>query len=102
MHDKIARLSAFLQTYGPWGIFAIALLDSVGVPLPEVTDFMLLTIGMTSLDQPSVAYFAAFMAFLGSLIGNVILFQMVRQGRRLVTKEEAAPGKFQLWFRQYG
>ena len=61
---------------------------------------MLLSIGMTGVE--SVTYFAAFMAFIGSVIGNIILFQMVRQGRRLVTKEEAAPGRFQRWFRQYG
>jgi|1185.fasta_scaffold109751_2 membrane protein YqaA with SNARE-associated domain len=100
MHSTLAKLSAFLQTYGPWGIFGLALLDSMGVPLPTATDFVLLTIGITG--DARAAYFAAFMALCGSLIGNVLLFQMVRQGRRLVTKEESAPGRFQQWFRQYG
>jgi membrane protein YqaA with SNARE-associated domain len=102
MRATLAKLSVFLQTYGPWGIFALAMLDSMGVPIPTVTDLLLLQVGIASLDTPTVAYFAAFMAFLGSLIGNIFLFQMVRQGRRLVTKEEAAPGRFQEWFRQYG
>lgn len=102
MRATLANLSTFLQTYGPMGVFALALLDSMGVPLPTATDFILLTIGMTSMDTPSVAYFSAFMALVGSLIGNIVLFQAVRQGRRMVTKEEAAPGKFQRWFRQYG
>src|SRR5689334_1388987 len=102
MHDAFARLSTFLQTYGPTGLFALALLDSMGVPLPAATDLILLTIGVSSENAPAVAYFAAFMAFAGSLAGNVFLFQMVRQGRRLVSKEESEPGRFQQWFRQYG
>ena len=101
MHDKIAHLNAILQTYGPWGVFGLALIDSMGVPLPA-TDFVLLAIAVGSLHDPSVAYFAAFLALIGSVIGNIFLFQAVRQGRRLVSKEEAAPGRFQRWFRQYG
>lgn len=100
MRETLEHLSLWLQNYGPWGIFALATIDSAGVPLPTAADFMLLTIGITGLEQ--AAYFAAFMAFIGSLIGNILLFQMVRQGKRLVTKEEAAPGRFQRWFRQYG
>jgi membrane protein YqaA with SNARE-associated domain len=100
MRETLANLLTVLQTYGPWGIFGLAMLDSIGVPLPTATDFVLLTIGMTGAE--SAAYFAAFMAFIGSLLGNILLFQMVRQGRRLLTKEEAAPGRFQRWFRQYG
>jgi membrane protein YqaA with SNARE-associated domain len=100
MRETLAHLTAFLQTYGPWGIFGLAAVDSMGVPLPTTTDFVLLTIGMSGAEN--AAYFAAFMAFLGSLIGNIVLFQAVRQGRRMMTKEEAAPGRFQQWFRQYG
>ena len=100
MRETLANLSALLQAYGPWGIFGLALLDSMGVPLPTATDLVLLSIGMTGLE--SATYLAALTALVGSLIGNIFLFQMVRQGRRLMTKAESAPGKFQLWFRQYG
>jgi membrane protein YqaA with SNARE-associated domain len=100
MRETLANLSIWLQNYGPWGIFALAFIDSAGVPLPTAADLMLLTIGITGLE--SAAYFAAFLAFIGSLFGNILLFQLVRQGKRLMTKEEAAPGRFQQWFRQYG
>src|SRR5689334_4743281 len=98
----LARLSPILQPYGPWGIFGLALLDSMGVPLPSATDVILLGIGVDAVRAPSRVYFAAFMALLGSLIGNVILFHCARQGRRLVSKPDAEPGKFQEWFRRYG
>lgn len=99
---KLAKLTAFLQTYGPWGIFGIALLDSMGVPLPAMTDVVLLGISVDSVHHPSVAYFAAAMATAGSVIGNVILFQAVRHGRNLFGRKKADPGKFQSWFQRYG
>src|SRR5581483_5119974 len=102
MHATLDKLSAILQTYGPWGIFLLALLDSMGVPLPAVTDAVLLGVGVESVHNPSRAYLAALMATTGSLIGNIVLFQGVRHGRRLLTKEERAPGKFQGWFQRYG
>ena len=44
------------------------------------------------------------MAVLGSLIGNIILFQAARHGRRLMSARGDAgePGKFQEWFQRYG
>lgn len=99
---KLARLSAFLQTYGPWGIFGLALLDSMGVPLPAMTDVVMLGIGVDAAHAPARAYFAAAMATLGSLIGNAILFQAARHGRKLFSKKDSDPGKFQGWFQRYG
>jgi membrane protein YqaA with SNARE-associated domain len=98
---KLAKLATFLQTYGPWGIFGLALLDSMGIPLPAV-DFLLIGIGVDSVHRPGVVYFAAAMAIAGSLIGNAILFQAALHGRRLFSKTETDPGKFQEWFQRYG
>jgi membrane protein YqaA with SNARE-associated domain len=102
MRLKLAKFSAFLLTYGPWGIFALSLIDSMGIPLPATTDLLLLGVGVESIHNPSRAYLAAFMATLGSLIGNTILFQGARHGKRLMTKQEREPGKFQGWFQRYG
>jgi len=55
---KLAKLATFLQTYGPWGIFGLALLDSMGIPLPAV-DFLLIGIGVDAVHRPGVVYFAA-------------------------------------------
>src|SRR4051794_5894926 len=104
MH-RLARFSAVLQTYGPWGIFGLALLDSMGIPLPDATDIVLLGIGVESAHTPSRAWLAACMALAGSLIGNAILFHAARQGRRLFSKsapDPARPQRFQDWFRRYG
>jgi membrane protein YqaA with SNARE-associated domain len=99
---KLTKLGAFLQTYGPWGIFGIAMIDSLGAPLPGLTDVVLMEVAVHSVHAPGTAYFTALMAMAGSLVGNAILFQAVRHGRRLFSKKEADPGKFQAWFRRYG
>ena len=102
MRATLAKLAALLQTYGPWGVFCLALLDSMGIPIPGGTDLLLLGISVESVHAPWRAYLAALVALIGSLIGNVILFQAAKHGRRLVSKKDAEPGKFQGWFRRYG
>ncbi len=45
------------------------------------------------------------LATIGSLIGNIALFQAARHGRRLFGKQAAAPGcstKGETWFSRYG
>jgi membrane protein YqaA with SNARE-associated domain len=102
MRATLAKIAGILLTYGPWGIFGLAMLDSIGMPLPGGTDLLLLGIGVESVHAAGRAYLAALMALLGSLIGNVILFQGARHGRRLMSRKDAEPGKFQAWFRRYG
>jgi membrane protein YqaA with SNARE-associated domain len=99
--SKLANFAAVLQTYGPWGIFAIALIDSMGIPLPAV-DLFLVAIGVDSVRHPSRAYFAAAMAIVGSLIGNAILYQTIHRGRDAFIKNNGDAGKYQLWFQRYG
>ena len=104
----LAKLSTVLQIYGPWGVFILALIDSMGVPLPGGVDVVLLGIGVEAVDTPSRAWLAALIALVGSLIGNAILFprgaaglkaavlDIARTPRLNVTKRSEA------WFRRYG
>jgi membrane protein DedA with SNARE-associated domain len=105
MRAFLHQLNATLLAYGPAGIFVLAIIDSVGIPLPAAIDAMLIGVGAASAHAPSRAYLAAALAVIGSLIGNSILFQGVRHGRRLFTAQEPPPGKrkkFQAWFHRYG
>jgi len=98
----LAKILAALVAYGPWGVFFIGLVDSVGVPLPATMDAMLILIAVKA---PGTAYFAATMAVLGSMVGNLILFQAARYGVRRLVKAVPEPGKpqkFRRWFHQYG
>jgi membrane protein YqaA with SNARE-associated domain len=106
MREILQKLTFALQAYGPWGVFLLSVIDSMGVPLPAAMDLLVLATAVAAAKgAPSQAWLAALMASLGSIAGNVFLFQTARHGRRMLSRGDAAPGKrrrFQEWFRQYG
>lgn len=90
------------MAFGPWGIFLLGVIDSLGVPLPAAMDGLLLTVAVF---DPKRAYYAALMAVLGSTVGNVALFLAARHGAKWLLNGEptsARGQKFQRWFRRYG
>jgi membrane protein YqaA with SNARE-associated domain len=104
----LRKLANALVTFGPWGVFLIGFVDSLGVPLPAAIDAMLITV---AIEAPQRAYFTALMAVLGSAGGNIMLFLLARYGRnRFIRRNkfinaEPPPGKrqkFQKWFHRYG
>jgi membrane protein DedA with SNARE-associated domain len=92
-----------LIAFGPMGVFLAGFADSMGVPLPAVIDFYLLSVAITT---PQMGYFAALMALIGSAGGNYILFHAARYGGNRLMKSEAPESskreKFRLWFSRYG
>ena len=79
----------------------IGLIDSVGVPLPATIDALLILIAAKA---PGQAYYAASLATLGSLAGNLALFQTARYGAQRVSRA-SEPGdsrKLTAWLRRYG
>ena len=87
------------MAYGPWGIFLIGLVDSIGIPLPAAMDVLIILI---SVKAPERAYIAASMGVLGSIGGNVALFEMARFGVRRFVRETRKHGRFREWFHRYG
>jgi membrane protein YqaA with SNARE-associated domain len=95
------HVSDALVQFGPWGVLLLALLDSVGVPLPDAIDALIIYVAWKSPDR---AWFTAAMAVAGSLAGNCGLFFAARHGFRRLIKppEPGSPQKFRNWFRRYG
>lgn len=90
-----------LTSWGPPGLFLLAILDSAGVPLPAAVDALLVA---TAAVSPSRAYIGAAFAVAGSVIGCMILFGIGRKGGgpyldRVTAKRGA---RFRQWFREYG
>jgi len=105
MKELLHKIATALIAYGPLGVFVLAMVDSMGVPLPAAIDTLVIFVAAESADRPMHAYFTAVMAITGSLAGNIFLFLMVRQGRRMFSRGEQASGRtqrFQDWFRRYG
>lgn len=98
----LSNIVAALIAFGPWGIFLLGFLDSVGIPLPAAMDALVILIAVKA---PHRAYFTALMAVMGCAGGSIALFLAVRQGRRLFVKGAPPPGKrkrFEDWFDRYG
>ena len=88
---SLARLSAYLVTFGSFGLFLLCLLDSTFVPLPSSADALLIVLATTN---PRWMPLYVFMAVLGSTIGCVILYYVSRSaGRRALSKFSAAKQK---------
>ena len=88
---KLTRLSEYLITFGPFGLFAVALLDSTFVPLPSSADALLL---LLSTSQPRWMVLYAFVATAGSALGCWILYLVSRRaGSRALNRFSEARQK---------
>ena len=98
----LSKIAAALIAFGPWGVFLLGFIDSLGIPLPATMDALLI---LVAVKAPHRAYFTALMAVLGTAGGSITLFLAVRHGRRLFLKGEPPPGRrqrFERWFDRYG
>ena len=77
MHEVFSRVyEAALAAGGP-GIFGVSFLDSSFVPLPEISDLMVVVMVMQ--HQAWMPYYAA-MATLGSIAGCYVIYELARKG----------------------
>ena len=82
--NALSSLSHYLVSLGPFGLLAIAFLDSVLIPMPGGVDAVLL---LLSASRPSwmLIYVAA--ATIGSTAGCVVLYRLSqRAGRRALSR----------------
>jgi membrane protein YqaA with SNARE-associated domain len=96
----LTRLSEYLITYGAFGLFAVALLDSTFVPLPSSADALMLLLSTTN---PSWMLLYAFMATSGSALGCWILYMISRRaGARALNRfSEAKQQRVKNWIEKY-
>ncbi len=91
-----------LIALGPWGVLIVSTVESLGIPNPGGTDWLL--VGM-AIARPDDAVLCAAMAVLGSLIGTAAFFDVMRRGgekvlARYTSSERGA--RFRSWFQRYG
>ena len=96
----LTRLSEYLITYGAFGLFMLALLDSTFVPLPSSADALMLLLSTTN---PSWMLLYAFMATAGSALGCLILYLISRRaGARALNRfSEAKRNRVKNWIERY-
>lgn len=82
--NGLTALSQYLVTYGAFGLFAIALLDSALIPMAGGPDAVML---LLSASQPTWWPLYAAAATLGSTAGCIILYYLsARAGRRALKR----------------
>jgi membrane protein YqaA with SNARE-associated domain len=91
-----------LVSWGPLGVFVLALVESVGIPNPAGTDVLLL---LVSIERPDTAVLCAVLATAGSLLGSAVFYEIVRKGgeKYLLRYTLSGRGKrFRAWAQRYG
>lgn len=96
----LTRVSEYLITFGAFGLFTVALLDSAFVPLPSSADALMI---LLSTAHPRWMVLYAFMATSGSAIGCWILYLVSRRaGARALRKfSEAKQKRVKGWIERY-
>ena len=96
----LTRLSEYLITFGAFGLFAVALLDSTFVPLPSSADALMI---LLSTANPRWMLLYAFMATAGSALGCLILYLISRRAgaRALRRFSEAKQARVKNWIERY-
>jgi membrane protein YqaA with SNARE-associated domain len=95
-----AWVKATLPAFGGVGVFLSAFLDSSFLPLPLVTD--LIVMELSSRNPVRMPYYAA-MAAMGSLIGCIWIYLLARKGGQAYyrKKQGHAPGRIRQWVQKY-
>lgn len=91
-----------IQSWGPFGAFALAALDSAGVPIPG--GVVALLVANASLN-PAFAYLGAACAVVGSLLGSMVLFHLARKGGEAYLHRHTLSPRaqvFRTWFQHHG
>jgi membrane protein YqaA with SNARE-associated domain len=81
---SLGRLSDYLIAFGPFGLFAVAVLDSSFVPLPSSADALML---LLTAAHPRWMIFYAAVATAGSTLGCGLLYYVSRRaGKRALSR----------------
>jgi membrane protein YqaA with SNARE-associated domain len=98
----LAHLTQVLVAWGPLGILLLSVVDSAGIPVAAVFDALLIFIAV---QRPSIGWWCAALAVVGSTVGNVILFQIAHRGGKQFLAKSASEGRamrFRAWFQRFG
>src|SRR5215510_16455523 len=84
MGELVARLRVLALAWGAPGLFVIAALDSSFLPLPGVTDLLLI---LVVTREPDRMLLAALFATLGSVVGCLAMHYVGRKGGDVLVRK---------------
>jgi membrane protein YqaA with SNARE-associated domain len=84
LHGLATKLEHTLLLYGGWGLVGIATLDSAGLSMPGVKDFLLIYL---SSRDPGKAWIYAVGCTLGTAVGSFFIYFIGHTGARLLKRK---------------
>ena len=84
-------LWSLLQSLGPWGVFAAAVLDGAGVPLPGAVDAVVVAYVY---QKPMLAWVYVLLAAGGSMLGCLVLYSIGAAGGEVLIRKRMSPVKY--------
>jgi membrane protein YqaA with SNARE-associated domain len=91
-----------LISWGPLGVFFVAIIDSAGIPMIAGVDALVVVIASL---HPAQGYIAAATATAGSMLGNLLLFFIGRKGGEVYLARHTRTRRgerLHAWFIEYG
>lgn len=88
LRTSLKSVVAVLAAAGGLGLFVVAFLDSVAVPLPSVSDILLIDFSVSHPDR--MPYYAV-MTTIGSVIGCLVLYFVARKGGEAFFRRHEGP-----------
>jgi membrane protein YqaA with SNARE-associated domain len=96
------HLLEILKAWGPLGVLGLSFIESLGIPNPGGTDFLLLFVAAV---RPKDAMLSALYAVIGSMVGSAFFYEVTRRGGDALLYKYTSSGsghKFRAWFQRYG
>lgn len=84
LHSLASKLEHTLLVYGGWGLVGIATLDSAGLSMPGVKDFLLIYL---SSRDPDRAWIYALGCTVGTVLGSYFIYILGQTGARLLKRK---------------
>jgi membrane protein YqaA with SNARE-associated domain len=79
-----AKFSNALLHYRGWGLFGLSFLDSAGISLPGLKDFLLIYL---SGKFPALAWFYVLDCTIGTAAGSILIYALGRSGARIFRRK---------------
>jgi membrane protein DedA with SNARE-associated domain len=96
------QLRDLLVGLGPVGLFLLAFVESCGIPNPGGTDWAVVVL---TIARSNEALTFVILATLGSLLGNIVFYYIMRKGGEKLLGRFTSKGRgarMRLWFHHYG
>ena len=92
LSEVVSRVSALLAPLGAWGVFATAVLDGLGVPMPGLPDLLFMTYVSR---RPWLAWLYVIGASVGSGLGSLGMYFLGYESAEFVLRKRMSPEKFE-------